>query len=69
MEHSVKLISFPNSWRSKREIMAVNTPKLKLLLVLEQSSNWGSVDQELHRCSYLQIPYAQQFTLTHMYFE
>ena len=25
-------------------------PKLKLLLVLEQSLNWGSVDQELHQC-------------------
>ena len=24
--------------------------KLKLLLVLEQSLNWGSVDQELHQC-------------------
>ena len=31
--------------------MAVNTPpKLKLLLVLEQSLSWGSVDQELHQC-------------------
>ena len=25
-------------------------PKLKLLLILEQSLNWGSVDQELHQC-------------------
>jgi len=25
MEHSVKLISFPSSWRSKREIMAINS--------------------------------------------
>ena len=30
--------------------MAINTPKLKLLLVLEQSLNWGSVDQELRQC-------------------
>ena len=28
-------------------------PKLKILLVLEQSRSWGSVDQELHQCSYL----------------
>ena len=27
-------------------------PKLKLLLVLKQISNWCSVDQELHQCSY-----------------
>ena len=31
--------------------MTINTPpKLKLLLVLEQSLNCGSVDQELHQC-------------------
>ena len=28
---------------------AKHTPKLKLLLVLEQSLNLGSVDQELHQ--------------------
>jgi len=27
-----------------------HTPKLKPLLVLEQSLNLGSVDQELHQC-------------------
>ena len=38
MEHGAKLNLFPRSWRSKCEIKAVNTPpKLKLLLVLEQS--------------------------------
>jgi len=29
---------------------SIPPPKLKLLLVLEQSLNWGSVDQELHQC-------------------
>ena len=52
-EHDSMLNLFLRSWRSKWEIMAVNTPKLKLLLVLEQSRSWGSVDQELHQCSYL----------------
>ena len=33
-------------WNNGRQ----HPPKLKLLLVLEQSSNWGLVDQELHQC-------------------
>ena len=32
------------------ELWPSTPPKLKLLLVLEQSLNWGSVDQELHQC-------------------
>ena len=51
MEHSVELMLFLRSWWLEYEFMAVNTPpKLKFLLILEQSLNWGSVDQELHQC-------------------
>ena len=51
MEHSAKLMLFPRSWRLRMWIYGRQHPsKLKLLLVLEQSLNWGSVDQELHQC-------------------
>ena len=42
---------FPRSWRRRMWIYGhQHPPKLKLLLVLEQSLNWGLVDQELHQC-------------------
>ena len=51
MEHSVKLMLFPRSWRLKIwNYGRQHPPKLKLLLVLEQSLNWGLVDQEWHQC-------------------
>ena len=51
MEHSAKLILFPRSWWLRMwNYGRQHPPKLELLLVLEQSLNWGSVDQELHQC-------------------
>ena len=51
MEHSAKLMLFPRSWRLRMwNYGRQHPPKLKLLLVLEQSLNWGSVDQELRQC-------------------
>ena len=51
MEHSVELMLFPRSWWLRMwNYGRQHHLKLKLLLVLEQSLNWGSVDQELHQC-------------------
>ena len=42
---------FPRSWRLRMwNYGRQHPPKLKLLLILEQSLNWGLVDQELHQC-------------------
>jgi hypothetical protein len=68
MEHSVKLVLFPRSWRLECEFMAVNTPpKLKLLLVLEQSLNWGSMDQELHQWLPLAGTLSTAYYSSHLY--
>ena len=44
-------------------------PKLKLLLVLEQSKSRGSVDQELDQCSKLAETICTTYYSNHMYFE